>query len=815
MTPMRILVRRLLASPGFTAVSVITLAVAIGANLAIFTVVNAVLLRPLPVPDADRLVMLDHVAPGLTQLPGLPMSTALYFLYRDESRTLDRVALFNDGVTSFTGPDDPVRVPSASVTASFFEVVQTPPLLGRAFAEADEGTDAPPEVILTHGLWQSRYGGDPGIVGRRVEIEGNQTEIIGVMPAGFTFPDPDTQLWRPTRPDRERAALGSFSARGLGRLADGATLEQAQAELAGMAANLAGLFPDEEAAPVLVNAGFAPDIKPAREAVVGDIRATLWILLGAAGVLLLIACANVANLFLVRAEARHRELAIRISLGESRARVAWSTVAESLLLALAGGLAAAPLAFGAVRLLVRFGPQELPHLDEIALDGTVLLFGLAVSLAAGLLFGTLPALKAAAIPASASLSEGARGASASRERHLTRRVLVVAQIALALTLLVGSGLAARSFQRLSAVDPGFDPARVLTLRLSLPERRYDSSQSRLQFHRQLLERLAALPGATAVAAVSDVPFGGALSGSGASLEGRSLDDGQVPPVFFMQTVSPGYFAAMGIELLAGRDFERLDEDRRTPVVIVSEGLARSQWPGESALGKGLRQGGPPVDGADWFRVVGVVGNVHHRALHEPPEELVYYPLAVPADYDEVDVRPGMSYVVRTDGANLAGAVRDAVRALDPNLPISDVDSLETLVARAWAQRAFVMVLLLIASGFAVLLGAIGLYGVISYLVVQRRREIAIRLAIGAQLGDIRRLVLTEASWMALAGTAIGLAAAVALTRRLQALLFEVSPLDPWVFATVSTLLAGICLTASWLPARRAARVEPVSALRAE
>ncbi len=790
------------------------MAIGIGANLAIFTIVNAVLLRPLPLPESDRLVVLRHTAPGLTQLDTLPMSDALYFLYRDNVRTLAGVSLFSDRVVSFTGPDNPERLPAAYVTPSFFEVAGTPPLVGRTF-DVSEGPEGPPEAVITHGLWQRRYGGADDIIGRQIEIDGATTEVIGVMPQGFTFSELDSQLWMPLRPDPDEVTLGSFSAGGLARMADGVTLEQVQAELATLTSNLIELFPDEGAAGVLVNAGFAPDIAPARDIVVGDVEATLWILLGAVGFLLLIACANVANLFLARAEARHRELAIRISLGESRRQVVGSTIAESIVLALLGGLVAAPVALAAVRALVRYGPQELPRLAEIAPDANVLAFGVSLSLLAGLWFGLLPALRAAAIPASASLHEGARGASATRERHLTRRALVVTQIALALTLLVGSGLAARSFQRLSSVDPGFDPRDVLTLRLALPEQRYAEDERRLQFHRQAVAELAALPGVTGAAAVSDLPLGGSLSGSGAQIEGRPLEEGGVPPVFMMKNISADYFEVMGIEVVEGRAFERLDADRGAPVVIVSEGLARAHWPGESALGKGIRQGREPGGGEQFFRIVGVVEDVHQQALHEPPPELAYYPLAMPVGDDEVEVGTAMSFVVRTDGTNVASGARGVIRGLDPNLPVSDVDAMDTLLARARAQRAFVMVLLLIASGFAVLLGAIGLYGVISYVVAQRRREIAIRMAIGAQLADIRRMVLTEAGWLALAGTLLGLGGAVALTRRLQALLFETSPMDPTVFATVSFLLAGICLLASWLPARRAARVEPIAALRAE
>jgi predicted permease len=816
MSPVPVLIRRLSASPSFAIISVLTLAIGIGSNLAIFTIVNAVLLRPLPVAGSERLVVLTHSAPALAQLGSLPMSDALYFLYANESRTLDSVALFSDEQQSFTGADNPQRVAAARVSASFFDVMRAPPQLGRVLASEDERRDAPPVVVLSDGLWRRRFGGDPTVVGRLVEIEGARVEIVGVMPPSLVFPEEDTQLWQPFSLDPDQVQLGAFGMTGLARIADGQTIEQVRAELAGMASNLAALFPDEGAAPVLVSAGFTPIVIQAREYVVGDIRATLWILLGAVGFLLLIACANVANLFLARAEARHRELAIRIALGESRTHVIGSTLLESLVLGLAGGLVAMPLALAAVRLLVRFGPQGVPRLSEISLDSTVLAFGFALSLVAGLLFGLLPALRAGAIPASASLSEGARGASATRERHLVRRVLVVAQIALALTLLIGSGLAARSFQRLAAVDPGFDPAQVIRFRLSLPEQRYETAVARLSFHRRLLERLGGLPGAMSVAAVDFVPLGGSLGGSGHAVEGHPFSDDDVPPVFMVKRVSPGYFGAMRIELVEGRDFEPLDGERGAPVAIVTRSLARAFWPGESALGKGIRGNRPPRDASEqWVRIVGVVDDVHEISLHDDPPELIYYPLARQQG-ENTDVPTAMSYVVRAQNTDMVTApARAAVQALDPSLPISDVDTMDALVAGARAQRAFVMVLLIIASAFALLLGAIGLYGVISYVVAQRRREIAIRMAIGAQLADIRRLVLVEAGWMALVGTALGLGAAVALTRRLQALLFETSPLDPTVFLAVSTLLVGVCMLASWLPARRAARVEPVTALRAE
>ena len=819
MTPssqLRLLWRRAAVNPGFTLISLATLAIGIGANIAIFTVVNAVLLRPLPIPESERLLVLRHAAPGLVQLDELPMSDALYFLYAEESRTLDGVAAIQDGQASFTGPENPQRVQAASVTASFFDVMRTPPRVGRAFTPEEDRPGAAPVVVLSDGLWRTRFGADPGVVGRVVDLDGATVEIIGVMPPGFAFSRPEAELWRPMGLDRESVQLGSFGITGVARIADGSTLGQVRAELDAMLSNLAEVFPDEGAAPILANAGFRPRVDRAREVVVGDIESTLWILLGAVGFLLLIACANVANLFLVRSEARHGEVAVRAALGESRGRLAGSVLLESLVLGVAGGLAALPLALLAVRLLVGFGPRVLPRLDEISIDASVLLFGLAVSVAAGLLFGLLPALRASAVAAAGHLPAGARGATVGRERQLARRGLVVVQIALALTLLVGSGLAVRSFGRLAAVDPGFDPVDVLTFGLALAQRDYDSPDSRLNFHRQVVDRLRALPGAADASAASTVPLGGEVSGSGHSIEGRPLADSEVPPVFMTKRVSPDYFDALRIELVEGRVFDRLDGERDAPVVIVSRSVARAYWPGESAIGQGIRLGGPPEEeGEDWSRIIGVVDDVHEIALHEDPPEMAYYPLPGVIGGEGAPATT-MRYVVRApNAAALAGAVRETVRGLDPTLPIAEVETLETLVGRARAERAFAMVLLLIAAGLALLLGSVGVYGVVSWTVAQRRREIAIRMAVGAQVTDVRRLVLTEAGGLALAGAALGIGSAVALTRRLQALLFETSPLDPTVFLAVSTLLVGVCLLASWLPARRAARIDPMTALRAE
>ena len=747
---LRLLWRRAAATPGLTLLSLLTLAVAVGATVAIFTVVNAVLLRPLPFPESERLVLLRHAAPQLGPLNNLPMSDALHFLYAEQSRTLDGVVGFSDVAVSFTDPDNPQRVVGGErhrlvLRCAADAAAPRPPVHGRGGPAGRRTGGRARRRVVEEPVRRGFRRRGPGRGGRSRERRDRGGDAAGlrVSAAGDR-----TLATDGPRPGERTAGLLRVERRGAhgGRRVAGAGAGRASAPLL---SNLEELLPDQPAAPIMARE-YRPLIVPVREWTVGDVEATLWILLGAVGFLLLIACANVANLFLVRAEARHGEVAIRSALGASRARLVASVLLESLALGVAGGLAALLLALGAVRLLVRFGPRELPRLEEVSIDTGVLLFGLAVSLAAGLLFGLLPAWRASAVAASGPMSAGARGATSGRDRQLVRRGLVVVQIALALTLLVGSGLAVRSFQRLAAVDPGFDPVDVLTFALALPARDYGTPDSRLDFYRQMVDRLRALPGAVDAAASSTLPLDGVLNSGSHRIEGRPLAEGEVSPMFAVRVVSPGYFDAMRIQLVAGRVFDRLDEERGAPVVIVS----RSLWP--------------------------------------------------------------MRYVVRApNAAARAGPVREALRRLDPALPVFGVETFETRVGRARGTRAFVMVLLVVAAGLALLLGAVGLYGVVSYTVAQRRCEIAIRMVVGARAGDVRRLVLAEAGGLALVGAMPGVGAALALTGQLRAILFETSPLDPAVFLGVSVSLVSVCLLASWVPARRATRVEPVVALRVE
>ena len=647
--------RSLARTPVFTIAAAMTVAGGVGSSVAIFTVVNAVLLRPLPFPDSDELVRLGHVAPGPGLLNDLPISDALYFLYAEESRTLDGVAGFRDEQASFSGPDNPQRVQAASVTASFFDVLQMAPRLGRVFTVEDDRPGAALVIVLSDGLWRSRFGADPGIVGRIVEVDGERVEVVGVMQPSFAFARPPPEIWRPIRLDRERARLGYFGLNGVARIAEGSTLEQVQAELGAMLSNLPEIFPDQPAARVLVNE-FRPRIRRARAWVVGDIETTLWILMGAVAVLLLIACANVANLFLTRSAARHTEVAIRAALGETRVRLARSVILESLVVGVTGGLVALPLAMLAVRLLVRMGPRNLPRLDEIGIDAYVLLFGLAMSVVAGLLAGCLPALRAAAVATTYPIAPGGRSAVGGRRRSLVRRSLVVVQIMLALTLLIGSGLTVRSYQRLVSIDPGFDPVDVLTFGLALPPRDYDSPGARLAFYRQVIDRLHALPRAVDAAAASYIPLGGVVNQGSFSIEGELFAEGDIGPVFQTKAVSPGYFDALRIGLVEGRVFDGLDEERDAPVVIVSRSVARAYWPGESALGKGIRLGNPPEgDGQDWSRIVGVVDDVREIALNEAPPQMAYYPVSGSSLADEVPWQ--LHYVVRApNAAALAGCI---------------------------------------------------------------------------------------------------------------------------------------------------------------
>lgn len=816
---LRLFWRRVIATPTGALVAVVTLGVGIGANIAIFTIVNSVLLQPLPLPDSERLVLLRHVAPGLAQREELHISPGLYFLYAEQSRTLHDVALIYHARASLTGPENPERVPAARVTPSFFDTVGTPPLIGRVFSAADGLAETARVVLLGEGLWRRRFGGDPGVIGRVVSVDGEVVEVVGVMPSGFGLSQPAPEIWIPVHLDRETARLGAFGFEGVARIADSWTLAHVQSELETMASNLANLYPNDPAARVLVNAGLRPTVGLAHALIVEDVSTTLWILLGAAAFLLLIACANVANLLLVSAERDSRSVILRSALGEPRTRLVGTVLFEGLVFGSVGGLTALPMAAVVIGILARYGSQDVPRLEEVTVDWVVVCFGLAVSVVTGLLVAVLPALRTNDAAKWRRIANGVHRSADGRQGQRTRRTLVVLQITLALPTLYGAGLTVQSFSELAAVDPGFDPTNVLALGTALAERDYETGASRLRLHHEMVDRLRALPGAVAAAAASHLPLTRGSSGWSHSIEGRPVADGEVPPSFMTKRVSPGYFRTMDINIVAGRDFDRLDGARDTAVAILSSLAARTYWPGESALGKGIRLGNPPDgDDEDWFRIVGIVDDVRETALHEAPPLMAYYPLAeFSAGGNDVPLE--MQYVVRAPNIiELVSSIRDGVRMIDPGLPIVDVQTLDVIVSRARAAPALVMAMLLIAAGLTLLLGAVGVYGVVSCMVAQRDREIAIRVAIGADSVKVRRLVLTEACGLALLGVVLGMCAALALESFMGALSFEMvqaNPLDMTIIVTVMALVIGTCLLASWFPARRATRIDPTMALRAE
>ena len=800
----------------------LTLAIGIGATVAIFSLVNTVLLRPLPFPDADELVGIWHTAPGL-ELEQIPFSPGIYLHYLDDQRSFTALGLAGSGQFTLTEEGSPERIGGAVVTAALFEALQVPPQLGRWLLAADSEPGASPVAALSHELWLRRFGGATDILGRTIHVDGAAREVVGVMPAGFQFPEPDTELWLPLEIDPARAPIGSFSARGFARLREGVGLAAAQADLHRLTDTLAEVFPDDPAARILADAGLAPLVHDLREDEIGNVRAALLIVLGAVGLILLIACANVANLFLVRAEGRHHEIAIRLALGETRAALVAGFVVESLLLAIGGGVIGAGLAAAGTRTIIRLSEGSLPRAAEYSFDSRVLAFSLSLTLGAALLFGCLPALRSTRPALASELADSGLRTTHGRSRRRLRSALVAGQVAVAMLLLVCSGLATLSFRRLAAVDPGFVAEDVMTFDLSLPETDYSDAQDRFRFHDQTINDLAALPGVTLAAASTGLPLGGHTNGTGHAIEDHPLADGDLPRVLYLNRVSSDYFAAMGIPLLEGRAFTSDEHIQARRVAVLSQAVSDRFWPGQSALGKRLRPGGAPDAPEDWFTVVGVVGDVRDRGLQEDPPELVYYPLlgeVAPVDSSDAHEEQSpalLSYAIRTTlpPATLSAQIRQTVWRADPNLPIASLEPMSTKLKRASARQSFAMVLLAIAAGVALILGAVGLYGAVSYTVSQRLPEIAIRMALGACGKDVRWMVVRDGLSMAGVGALVGLAAAVLLTRLMETILFEVDPLNGMVFAIAPTLPLAIALVASLVPASRAAATDPARSLRSE
>jgi putative ABC transport system permease protein len=793
-------IRSLARHPGFTTVALITLALGIGANTAIFSVVNAIVIRPLPFADPERIVWLwDTIRPGVTAPSSLPE----FLDWKEQNRSFEQLAAFlasNEFLDAGDGTED---VPVGIVTPQMFSLFRVNPILGRTFTDEETLPGRSRVAVLGHSLWQTRFGSDPNIVGRTIQLSGRAYTIIGVMSAGFSFPD-RAMLWRPLTIDPTALDRGPHFLRIVGRLKAGVTLDQAQAEMSPLAARLSQQHPEKQS-------GHGAKLESLTDVIVGDIGLSLFILLGAVGFVLLIACANVANLMLARIGGRQREIAVRAALGASRLRIVRQLLTESLMIAVAGGGAGLLLAIWAVSWLVSLGPETIPRLHEISVDKRVAGFTFLVSVATGVLFGLAPALQISKPALTDALKESGRTTAGLRKNRL-RSALVVTEVALSLVLLVGAGLLIRSFAKLNQVDPGFNVDRVLTLGVSLLPNKYPTDEQVATFYSQILERSATVPGVVSAAATSELPLSGSNTSDYFTIEGRPPIAKESEPLTEYRVVTPRYFQSMGIPFLAGRDFSETDTKQSPNVVVINDEFVRRHFGSENPLGHRLKLQGQKRDP---LLIVGVVGNVRHFGLDDQPTAEAYVPFL--QDPLSLDYR-SMTIVARTnseDPGAVAGSLRAALTSMDKSLPVYAVKPMTQYVGDSLARRRFNMLLLSAFSGVALMLAAIGIYGVISYSVIQRTHEMGIRMALGARRGDVLKLVVRQAMILALAGVVIGLLASWALTRLIKSLLFNVSVTDPLTFAVIALLMILIALLACLIPAQRATKIDPLVALRYE
>ena len=818
---LRYAVRTLRRSPSFTAVAVLTLALGIGATTAIFSVLDGVVLKPLSYPHPEQLVSVEVTPLALDpSLRGIAPED--YFVFRDQSRTFQDIGIYaetdTDRDVNVTGFAEPERVHALDVTHGVLSVLGIPPMFGRIFSPSDDSPDAPPTAILTYGYWQRKFSAEPSAVGKTIIADGMARQIIGVLPRNFRFLDAqDLALILPLQLDHNKTYLGNFSYFGIARLNAGTTLTQASADVARMLPITLDTFPPPPglSLDLLKNARLAPYLLPLKQDVVGNVGLLLWVLMGGIGMVLLIACANVANLLLVRTEGRQHELALRAALGAGRWRIAALLLWESAVIGLLGSIFGLGLAWAALRFLVALAPAGLPRISDIGINLPVLLFTLAIALLTSLLFGLIPVLKYTAVRA--VLTETARTLGQSRERHRARNFLVTAQVALALVLLICSGLMIRTFHALTQVNPGFvRPAELQTFRISIPDSDVPDDADVPRIEQQIQDKLTAIPGVSSGAFSSAVPMDGDSRFDNVFAADRTYAQGAPPPLRHLLFVSPGYFHTLGIPLIAGRDLSWDDTYKRVPVALISENFAIEYWrtPAE-ALGKRIRIN--TVD--DWRQIVGVVGDVRDDGIHKPARTDVYWPtLLAKFQSHPLRAKRHVTFEVRSPLAgseSFMSQIRQAVWSVDANLPLASVYTLNYFYTKSMARASFTLVMLGIAGAMALLLGAVGLYGVIAYSVSQRTREIGVRIALGAQRRDVMSLVLGEGVSVILIGLAIGLAGSLALTTFLSSLLVGVTATDPLTFAGVAVLLALVALAACYIPARRAMRVDPVVALRYE
>jgi putative ABC transport system permease protein len=814
----RWIVRRLSRAPLFTAITLLTLAVGIGANTAIFSVVNGVLLKPLPYADPDRLVAVWHAAPGIgiQELPGSPST---YFTYREIGQSFEHIGLYREEAVNLTGLAEPERLESLTVTDAILPALGIEPLLGRRFTAQDDQPNQAPTVMLTHGLWQRKFGGNPNIVGQSVRIDGTAHQVIGVLPASFRFPNAQPALLTLFRFNPKDAFVGQFGFPTLAKLKPGVTIEQASTDVARMLK----LLPERyRMAPgmsrkMIEEARMGPNLRPLQEEVIGDIAKVLWVLMATIGIVLFIACANVANLLLVRVEGRQREIAVRTALGASRGQIARELLLESAVLGLTGGAGGVGVAAGCLALLHYLAPASLPRLHEITLDPAVLLFTAILSLAAGLLLGLIPVLKCAGPRLEHGLHSGGRTMSEGRERHRARGALVILQVALALVLLIGAGLMIRTMQALYRVDPGFaQPGQIMTVRISIPGAFVKEPAQIPRLQQEIVNRFSAIPGVQSVGLANSVPMDGNQSNDPVFAESKSYRDGEIPPMRRYKFVGPNYFSTMGNPLKAGRDLTWDDIHNARPVVQVSENLAVELWgSAAAAVGQRVRENPKGI----WREVVGVAGDERDNGADRPAASILYLPLAVKELWGEAfDVRTSLTFVLRTPRAGTAALlneIRQQVQAVNPDLPLASPRTMQAIYQRSLARTSFTLTMLTIGAGMALFLGLIGIYGVLSYAVTQRTREVGIRLALGAPRASVLGLFLRYGLTLTGIGVLCGVAAAVPTSRLLGSLLFGVSPADPVTYAAVAGLLLAAAAVAAYLPARRATAIDPMTSIRAD
>jgi predicted permease len=817
MQDLRYAIRMLLKKPGFTIIAVLALALGIGANTAIFSVVDAVLLRPLPYRQPDRLVMLWQRLAGATSYPQIPCSAPDYLDYRDQTQTLENVAAFENANFTLRTPTGSERVSGTQVSANLFPLLGISPLRGRTFISAEDQFGHDAVAVISYGAWKRRFGSDPEILGKTLVLDQKPHKVIGVMPKEFDFPiqslasDSPPEVWVPIAfsPDRvgPQGRGDNFDVSVIARRKPGVSIEQASADIDRISRRILATYPPAIQKLFSLD-GFVTDF---HQQVVGNVKTLLLVLLGAVGFVLLIGCANVANLLLAKAAGRRREVAIRTALGAGRFRLVRQLLTESILLGLVGGAAGLLIAVWLTQLIIQFSPGDVPRLAESQLDFAVLGFALAISILTGVLFGLAPALQVSKADLNTDLKEGSRGASAFR-RSRVRSVLVVAEVALSLVLLAGAGLLLRSFVKLRGVPLGFEPDHLLTLPIALPETKYQTKVQVQSFYNALLERTRSLPEVKSAAAATGLPLMG-LWDVVVTPEGRADTGEKSLTTAFFAGVTPSFHRTLGISLHKGRLFTDADNERNPRVAIVNESMARRYWPNQDVLGKRFKWG-PEESSRTWITVVGVVANLKQNNLAAEISPGVYLP--IPQMPQDSSIH-GFYLAIRTtsDPTAIVPNLRQIVRSLDPEMPLFQVRPMEEVLSASVAPRRFNMLLLAAFAGLALLLASIGIYGVMSYSVSQYTHEIGIRMALGARASDVLQLIVRQGMALVLIGLAVGAAGALALTRVMRSLLFDVKPWDPLTLTSVSALLAAVAFAASYIPARRATRVDPMIALRYE